>query len=147
MLLFFCPKIGAIKTACLMSRISTAAGAFIALSGFILMVLFPYEMGLLLFGIYIITVNKRSRTRLTCFFIKEMLNAGRGNRARPLKVKSFFVDGHKTIYDVLCLMDSESYHFFYYRQENIVKKLSQTEIMDAMLKEGIYVNLFSLGEA
>ncbi len=126
-------KNGILKTINILKKISTGFGYFLMVVGCIQVLLYPFNISLLLIGCYFISVNKRGYLTYTYYIYKELLHPHK----RMMPIRKVILGSNVSLGEVVSMMNTDCYFMFFREKDGEVESKSQRQVMQRLLEKGV----------
>lgn len=124
--------IGTVKTARILIKISQGFGYCLVLCGILQVLLFPFNISLLVIGFYFVSTNRREYVHMVYCTYKEL----QACKKRILPIKHVYVGDNISLGEAVAQMNTDYYFLFYREKNGVWEKKSQKQVMYALMKEG-----------
>ncbi|MEA4815780.1 MAG: site-2 protease family protein [Lachnospiraceae bacterium] len=121
-------KTGVLNSAGFIISLSRILGYIMVICGFIQTILFPFNLSLLLIGIFIIHSQENAYAEIFMNFIDSMSSKNQfKNRILPIKI--FILEKTGELKSIIRLFSYDSYSLICFKEKNELKYISQDEIL------------------
>lgn len=125
-------KYGTLKTAGVFIKISRGFGWFLIVVGIVQVILYPFNISLMVIGCYFVSVNRREYLYITYRTYKELL----AEKRKEMPIKGVLVKGEARLGELAQQMNLDDYCIFYREKDGILEKKSQGEVMKELMEQG-----------
>lgn len=130
-------RFGTLRTAEILIKVSSGFGYFLILAGIAQVILFPFNISLLMIGFYFKYSNKREYIHITFRFYKALLAHKKGcGRGQLLECRRIMVNQEEKICDILKRISIDYYTIFCFMKNGKIIEKPQSEIMEQLIQKG-----------
>ncbi len=126
-------KYGILKTASVMVKISKGFGYFLMIIGTLQVILYPFNISILLIGCYIVYSNQREYLQITYQTYQALLS----DSATIKQVQQIYTKKDIKLGELVAAMHFDKYFFYCCMVNGKIEWKSQKEIMELLLKKGV----------
>ncbi len=125
-------KYGILRTASILVKIGRGFGYFLMGIGILQVILYPFNLSLLVIGCYIVYSNKKEYLQITYQTYQALL----AENATMKQVEQIYTKRDVKLGELVERMHFDRYFFYCSMKDGIVEWKSQKEIMELLLKKG-----------
>ena len=125
-------KCGILRTASILVKISKGFGYFLIGIGILQVILYPFNISLLVIGCYIVYSNKKEYLQITYRTYQALL----ADHTTIKQVQQLYTKRDVKLGELVARMNFDRYFFYCSMKDNKVEWKSQKEIMELLLKKG-----------
>lgn len=129
---FFGKRHGTLKTIRILKKLSVGFGYFLVGAGVVQVVLYPFNISLLVIGCYFVSMNKKGYVSFTYHTYQELLRPKKG----LLPMKEIMVGENMVLGEIVARMNPDFYFVFCREKNGTLERKSQREVMKRLLKNG-----------
>lgn len=126
-------KYGILKTASIMVKISKGFGYFLMIVGTLQVILYPFNISILLIGCYIVYSNQREYLQITYQTYQALLS----DSATIKQVQQIYTKKDVKLGELVAAMHFDRYFFYCCMINGKIEWKSQKEVMELLLKKGV----------
>ncbi len=130
-------RFGTLHTASFLVKLSRLFGFCMIFLGMVQAVLYPFNISLLIIGIYVIDCNRREYTKIALGFYNNLLRVGDNKIDKCMKIKKILVPEGERVIDVIKRFSVNYYYVVYYCKNSRVLKITQSEILKMAMEDGV----------
>lgn len=105
--------------------------------GIVQMILFPFNISLLMISLYLLECNKKEYLNISASFFMSMLKKRETMLKEPLRLKELFVKENMKLGQVVRMFSSDCYYMVCFQKNGEMVKKTQTEIMQMIMEKGM----------
>lgn len=125
-------KYGILNTAGVLVKVSRGFGYFLILAGILQVILYPFNISLLVIGCYIVYSNKKEYLQITYQTYRALMREQRHMKL----VQQVYTKRDVTLGELVGAMSFDTYFWYCSMTEGKVEWKSQKEVMELLLKKG-----------
>ncbi len=126
-------KYGILKTASVMVKVGKGFGYFLMIIGTLQVILYPFNISILLIGCYIVYCNQREYLQITYQTYQALLS----DSATIKQVQQVYTKKDVKLGELVAAMHFDKYFFYCCMINGKIEWKSQKEIMQLLLKKGV----------
>lgn len=126
-------KYGILKTASVMVKVGKGFGYFLMIIGTLQVILYPFNISILLIGCYIVYCNQREYLQITYQTYQALLS----DSATIKQVQQVYTQKDVKLGELVAAMHFDKYFFYCCMINGKIEWKSQKEIMQLLLKKGV----------
>ena len=126
-------KYGILKTASVMVKVSKGFGYFLMIIGTLQVILYPFNISILLIGCYIVYSNQREYLQITYQTYQALLS----DSATVKQVQQIYTKKEVKLGELVLAMHFDKYFFYCCMINGKIEWKSQKEIMELLIKKGV----------
>ena len=125
-------RYGTLKIAGALTKVSRGFGFFLVALGLVQVILYPFNISLMVIGCYFSSVNRREYLYITYHTYKEFL----AEKTRNMPIRGMLVAEEAKLGDLVQRINLDDYYIFYRKKDGKLEKKNQDEVMKALMERG-----------